>query len=164
MATSTPQRTITQSRTVEDRAGTSKCVAGEHISSSSSDDERQDVNKEEVRAGEDSVEEDEEQDVPEKGDVVALALPGSTANHPTVQFGKVFRVDYTRQQVRMTTFRKVDKGIYKNEVFGETHRASFADLVHPIDYEYNRGEDLYEIRTPVDLIVKAKRPKKNTLR
>ena len=61
----------------------------------------------------------------------------------------------------MTTFRKVDKGFYKNEVFGKTCRASFANLVHPIDYAYNRSEDLYEIRTPADLIVKAKKPQNN---
>ena len=96
--------------------------------------------------------EEEDKDIPEKGDIIAVVLPGSTAQHPLVTLGKVFKVDSHREEVRMTRFCRTEGPMYKNNVFGESGRYPFAQIVYPIDIEYHQKDNLYELRTPLSLI------------
>ena len=95
---------------------------------------------------------EEDEDGPEKGDIIAVVLPGSTAQHPLVTLGKVFKVDSLRKEVRMTRFCRTEGPMYKNNVFGESGRYPFTQIVYPIDIEYHQKDNLYELRTPLSLI------------
>ena len=94
--------------------------------------------------------EKEYMEIPGNGDVVAGVLPGSTMEHPLVIIGKVFRVNHERQEVRVSRLRHMrgtKKYIY--QVFGETQRISYTQMVHPIDVHYHQEGNYYELRTSV---------------
>ena len=100
---------------------------------------------------EDSMEipEEDSMEIPEHGDVIAGVLPGSTMEHPLVIIGKVFRVNHGRQEVRVSRLRHLGGNKYTYEIFGETERIPFAQMVHPIDIHYRREGNYYELRSSV---------------
>ena len=88
----------------------------------------------------------EEQDiVPDTGDIVAMVQEGSTRQCPRILLGKVLRVNSREQEVLLAHLEAMESKKYRLKVGQSTWTESFHSLVFPIDVEYNNG--LYHLRS-----------------
>lgn len=102
--------------------------------------------------------EEEEDELPEKGDIVARVLPGSTMHNPLVSVGKVYKVDPLQRLVYISVFQRVDqaKQLYRSELLGTRDKVPASEVAHPLDTHYIGQGGLYELRTPLKDIHRLK--------
>ena len=96
--------------------------------------------------------EEEEDELPEKGDIVARVLPGSTMHNPLVSVGKVYKVDPLQRLVYISVFQRVDqaKQLYRSELLGTRDKVPASEVAHPLHWTRGtvRIEDTAERHTP----------------
>ena len=94
--------------------------------------------------------EEEDKDITEKGRRHSSSPTG--INHPTSLSGPGVGVQgqFNKEEVRITIFCRT---MYRNNVFGESERYPFAQVVNPTDINYHgKNKNLYELRTPLSLM------------
>lgn len=88
---------------------------------------------------------------PGLGDVVAIVLPGSTVTKPSIEIGKVMRIDRDKTRLRYLLLSNIGGNKYHCQV-GQVKKATADQWVYPVDCNYIPQDNTYQLlSTPTEI-------------
>ena len=87
---------------------------------------------------------DSDSEGPGLGDIVAIVLPGSTVTKPTIELGKVLRINTAKTKMQYLLLSPVGENKYHCEV-GQVRKASADRWVYPVDVDYIPQDNAYKL-------------------